>query len=208
MTDPGDSTIHRHLLASYERVAGVRVEAQRLLDAGFPSAALVWAVRSAEMLMRDFVLTPHYLEQGLEWDKAMRKGSKVLGSSNWDRAFVKADEWYGPFDEPLTTDEENAWRAWTGSHVRRRGEIVHGFPVRDPQPEDAAAAIAFAERMATWYAQRFLTSSRHPIGQKFRDAINQAQRALGLDDDDGTGHASLDSTPGEGDVSRTVARKR
>jgi hypothetical protein len=25
--------------------------------------------------------------------------------------------------------------------------------------------------MATWYAQQFLTSTRHPIGKAFRDAL-------------------------------------
>ena len=141
-----------------------------MLDAGFSSAAFLWAVRAAEILLRDFVLTPHFLEQGLDWQEAMRRGSKVLGDSNWPKAFAKAEEWYGPFDEPITEDDRNAWKVWDRV-VRRRGDIIHGRPVQDVGKDEATEAIAFAERMATWYAQRFLTSSRHPIGKSFRDAL-------------------------------------
>lgn len=170
MADEAQDRTLRHLRAAYARAAEARAEAQQLLDAEFYSAAFVWAVRAAEVLLRDFVLTPHYLEQGLDWDAAMRKGSKVLGKSNWRKAFAKAEEWYGPFDEPLTEDDRNAWITWTMTHVRRRGEIVHGAAVHAPLRSEAAHAIAFAERMASWYAQRFLASSRHPIGQLFRTA--------------------------------------
>ena len=164
-------SILRHLTAAYQRAERARVEAQRILDAGVPSAALVWAVRSAEILLRDYVLTPHFLEQGLHWDEAMRKGSKILGDSKWPDAFAKAEEWYGPFDEPLTEDNEKAWKTWVSRCVRRRGDIVHGKKGSEAGTDEAAEAIAFAERMATWYSQRFLTSSRHPINQGFRDSL-------------------------------------
>src|SRR6185312_14255053 len=105
------------------RAARARLEAQRLLDTGFPGPSLVWSVRAAETLMRDFVLTPYFIEQGFEWEQAMRKGSKVLADSSWTRAFAKVEEWYGPFDEPLMADGSNAWTYWSGAIVRRRGDI-------------------------------------------------------------------------------------
>jgi hypothetical protein len=95
----------------------------------------------------------------------------ILGNSEWDNAFAKAEEWYGPFDEPVTEDDQNAWRAWVSQCVRPRGGIVHGRNVSEATADEVANTIAFAERMATWYSQRFLTSSRHPIGQAFRDAL-------------------------------------
>ena len=101
----------------------------------------------------------------------MRKGSKVLGDSRWEDAFAKAEEWYGPFDQPLTEDDRNAWNVWVSRCVRRRGDIVHGRSVPEATADEAANTIAFTERMATWYLQRFLTSSRHPISQFFRDAL-------------------------------------
>ncbi len=132
--------------------------------------------------MREFVLSPHYLEQGLPWDKAMRKGSKLLGHSAWTKAFAKVDEWYGPFDEPLTDDERNAWEVWETRIVRTRGEFVHGALVTDATVEQATDAIEFAERMSSWYAQRFLTSTRHPIGVSFRAALDHvATRAQETD---------------------------
>jgi HEPN domain-containing protein len=171
--DPNDSLVLRHLGASYSRAARARDDARRLLDAGYPSAAFVWSVRAAEILLRDFVLTPHFLEQGCDWDEAMDKGSDVLGSSNWDRAFAKAEEWYGPFDRPLTEADRNAWKFWAKKVVPRRGELIHGRPVADASAKEAAEAIDFAERMATWFSQRFMFSStRHPSGQWLRDALS------------------------------------
>jgi hypothetical protein len=117
--------------------------------------------------MRDFVLTPHFLEEGLDWTKAMRKGSNVLGDGNWARAFAKTEEWYGPFDEPMLEDDSNAWAFWTGAIVRRRGDVVHGRAVPEVSADEAAEAHAFAERMAEWFAQRFLISTRHAMGTKF-----------------------------------------
>src|SRR5262245_11148139 len=98
-------------------------EARRLNVEGHPGPAFVWAVRAAEIFMRDFVLAPHFMLKGLPWRKAWQKGSQVLGTSNWAKAFAKADEWYGPFDEPLTTDSRNAWKVWTKEAVLARGRI-------------------------------------------------------------------------------------
>lgn len=163
--------VQTHIKAAVARAARARLEAQSLLDAGFPGPSLVWAVRAAELLMRDFVLTPYFIERGDNWSQAMRRGSNVLGSNNWRRAFAKAEEWYGPFDKPLMEDDSDAWAYWTGAIVRRRGDVVHGRAVPEVTPEEAAEACAFADRMASWFAQRFVTSERHPMRQKFRELL-------------------------------------
>ena len=172
-----DVDIHEHLEAAFARAKRARVEARALLDAGFPGPSLVWSVRAAEILIRDFVLAPHFLSEGADWATAMRNGSNVLSSSSWKKAFAKAEEWYGPFDEPLTEDGSNAWRFWMGYIIRRRGDVIHGRPVPEVTVEEAEEVLAFADRMATWFSQRFLTSTRHPIGQRFRELLKTLSSA-------------------------------
>jgi hypothetical protein len=109
----------------------------------------------------------------------MRKGSTVLGSSDWKRAFAKAEEWYGRFDEPLTEDGSNAWSYWSGAIVRRRGDMVHGRAVADVSLDEATEACAFAERMATWFAQRFLASRQHSFGRTFKELLIAAGKYIG-----------------------------
>ncbi|MDB4954242.1 MAG: hypothetical protein JWO36_1811 [Myxococcales bacterium] len=171
-----DDPVQRHLHAAHLRARAAVAEAGALTRAGFHGAALVWAVRAAEILMRDFVLAPYYLAQGETWERAMRKGSNVLGHSDWSKAFAKAEEWFGPVDEPLTSDDLNAWEAWANQVVRRRGDVVHGRAVADVSAEDAERVVAFTERMTSWYAQRFLTSDRHPMGETFRALLDAMRR--------------------------------
>jgi len=153
-------------------------EARRLHDAEFHGPAYVWAVRAAEVFMRDFVLAPRFMLEGDPWRKAWAKGSNVLGSSNWAKAFKSADRWYGPFDEPLTTDDRNAWKAWTKGAIIARGHVVHGHAIHPPTSDEAAGAIAFVDRLISWWTQRLITSDRHPAGQEFRDALDAARDAL------------------------------
>lgn len=163
-----------HLKVAYSFAQTGRAEARALLEAGFHGPAFVWAVRASETLMRDYVLAPHFMEEGTSWSNAMRKGSKILGSSDWRAAFAKAEEWYGPFDEPLTVEGDNAWNYWEKAVVRIRGDIVHGRPVPIPTVEEATSVCDFADRMATWYAQRFMTSDIHPLGREFRRLLRTA----------------------------------
>lgn len=164
-----------HLKNSWARAERARANAQVLLDAGYSAPALVWAVRAAEILMRDYVLAPYYIGQGDSFANAMRKGSNVLGTSAWDRAFQKVDEWWGPFegeDAALMEDDSSAWKFWSGSIVRRRGQVVHGNAVPDVTTGEAAEVCAFGERMATWFQQRFVVSETHPLGIEFRRLLN------------------------------------
>jgi hypothetical protein len=126
------------------------------------------------MFMRYFVLAPHYMEGGSSWEEAMALGRKKLGANNWAKAFKAAEDWYGPFDQPLTEEGDNAFRVWIDHVVRLRHDLVHGDPM-DPLPAGAAAeALGFADRMATWYPQRFLVSPRHPLYREFRQALDAA----------------------------------
>lgn len=175
MTEP---TVEEHLKMARERARSALNVARDLLDVGFPGPALIWAVRAAEVLMRDFVLAPHFMQAGETWHQALKRGSRVLGDSSWTRAFAKADEWWGPFDEPLTEDGRNAWDAWATEVLRRRGDIVHGRPVSDVTLDEAAQTIAFVDRMGSWYSQRFLVSPRHPINGEFRAVVDAALLAV------------------------------
>ncbi|MGH2447389.1 MAG: hypothetical protein ACRDFS_02115, partial [Chloroflexota bacterium] len=126
-----DPTVEEHLKMAHARARKAFDQARDLWMADFYAPSLVWAVRAAEVLMRDFVLAPHFMLEGTSWARSLRLGSKVLGSSDWKAAFVKAEEWWGPFDEPLTTDESNAWQVWIANVVTLRGHVIHGRPVPD-----------------------------------------------------------------------------
>jgi hypothetical protein len=178
MPDVDDVLIRGVTAGGRARAVDALDEARHLHSAGFAGPTFVWAVRAAEVLMRDFVLTPHFLLEGLAWEEAWRKGSKILGASNWTKAFATADQWYGPFDEPRTTDDRNAWDTWVKDAIRTRGAIIHGHAVHSPTLDESAGAIAFVDRMISWWSQRLVTSDRHPAGHDFREAMQAARDAL------------------------------
>lgn len=174
--------VRDHLKTATSRASRTRAEAHALLEAGFPCPALVWAVRGAEVFMRDFVLAPHFMEEGDDWSTAMQKGSDVLenaGKRGWRKAFAAAEAWWGPFDEPLTGENDHAWEFWKEHVVARRGDIVHGRAVADVDEEEAREVLAFVERMATWYPQRFLTSGKHPLSHEFRKLLAELAAQTG-----------------------------
>jgi hypothetical protein len=88
--------------AAAARAMAARQEAHALHAAGFHSAAVVWAVRATEVLMRDFLLAPYYVERGLSFEQAIERGSRDLGSAKWNAAFRLVAKRYGPFDPALT----------------------------------------------------------------------------------------------------------
>lgn len=167
--------LQEHLRDAFARAHAARARAEELVAAGFPDAALVWAVRASEIFVREFVLAPHYVQDGDNWTRAVRKARRDL-DKGWAVAMSKAEDWYGPFDEPLTTDGQNAWVYWKGTIVRRRAEVVHGNAAPDVTEEEALLVIGFARRLSSWWVQRFVVSDRHPLGQSFmallRDAVS------------------------------------
>lgn len=147
MDDVDVELVRRLTVGARERAVEALDEARALRRDGHPDPAFVWAVRAAEIFIRDFVLTPHYLLEGLPWARASKRAAKVLGPSNWTKAFAKATEWYGPFDEPLTTDDRNAWEVWEKVAIRIRGDVIHGRTAQRVSDEEAEQAIDFVDRM-------------------------------------------------------------
>ena len=163
--------IETHMGVAWGRAEDARTEARTLNGLGFHNAAVVWTVRAAEMFMREYVLTPHFLEEGDEWPRAMRRASNELGSSNWVRAFALVQQWWGPFPRATVVDGTGAWDVWTRVALRRRGDIVHGRAVTDITQDAADEAIRFVDAMSVYYQRTFLTSERHPMGALFRERL-------------------------------------
>lgn len=153
------------------RARGSLETARQLNDAGFPTPAFVWAVRSAEMFLRDCVLFCHFFEESGDVDKALKKARRVLRKGKWAAAIRFVETEFGPFDQALTTDGENAWAVWQRWHVSARGEMVHGR--MEATSEQAQWTIDFAERFISWFSQRLATSERGPLRGALRKLIEE-----------------------------------
>ena len=167
--------------------------ARRLNEAGFPTPAFVWAVRSAELFLRDCVLFCHFFEESGDVGKALKKARGIFGDGKWSAALRFAEEEFGPFDEPLTADGEKAWVVWQRWLVSARGHMVHGR--MEATPEQAQWAIDFADRFISWFSQRLVTSERGPIRGVLRTLFEQLrdeyrEAASGERPDDATLRAS------------------
>jgi HEPN domain-containing protein len=152
--------------------------AQQLLDAGFPSAAFVWATRSAEVFMREALLFPLWYEETGDVRASFSEVRDFLGSGRWSRSIRRVREAYGLIGEAhnaLTDSGEDAFVAWTRDFVRPRGEIVHGRAEADEAM--ATKAIAFAERMREWFTLRVISSEAGPLAGTLREVFEHA-RAL------------------------------
>lgn len=171
---PPEDPAFEFFKAALARAEKEREVARHLHVLGLYSQSFVWSVRAAEILVRDALIAPHFVEEGLQVGQAIRAASRVLGTSNWDKAFAKIAEWYGPFDPALTEDQEDAWHVWTARVVKRRGDLVHGRLVPSANEEESRRILAFADRMATWFPQRFLKGGKHPVNRAFRAAIELA----------------------------------
>jgi hypothetical protein len=179
VTDYEEPSVDWHLRSALTRSRAALLGAHGLWRSGFDGPALVWAVRSAEVLMRDYVLAPYFMMEGETWARSLKKGSRVLGSSNWAEAFAKAEEWWGPFDEAMTEDGRQAWTVWSEAVVGLRGDIVHGRAVPDVTHKEAADAIVFVHRMIEWYMLRFLASPKHPSNRALVAVLEDIRRTLG-----------------------------
>jgi hypothetical protein len=121
------------LKAAVRRSRGAAAEAHRLLEAGFPGPAYVWAVRSIEVFVKEVMLLPLVLEEidlGADdhWEQAWKRVRELFGNGRWDLALRKVEEAYGNLDPMETDDGKDVWSVWKSRVVSRRGEIVHGFP--------------------------------------------------------------------------------
>ncbi len=150
--------------------------AQALLDAGFPSAAFVWATRSAEIFIREALLFPLAFEETGDVRASFTEVRDLFGSGRWNLSIRRAREAYGlegTEHEALTETGEDAFGAWTRDFVGPRGEIVHGRAEADT--EMAATAIAFADRMREWFTIRIVTADTGPFAGALYQMFEQAR---------------------------------
>jgi hypothetical protein len=150
--------------------------AQRLLDGGFWAAAVVWAVRSVEVFMKEFLLAPSYLpEEGGDWGKAVKKAGRLFGSSEWTKAFRRMDDLYGPIAPMLMEDGSDAHKYWRGPIIRFRGDIVHGAAEADR--DTASNVISYGEQLILQLKLRMIVSGSHPLHREFMAAYEAAFKA-------------------------------
>jgi hypothetical protein len=100
------------LRAAQYRLHSSLTVARELLEAGFVGPSLVWSVRSVEIFLKYFVLTPIYYAQsggGSDWTKAVKKASTKFGSSSWAGAMKEVEKACGPLDPMLMEDGEDAY---------------------------------------------------------------------------------------------------
>jgi hypothetical protein len=137
--------------------------ARALLEAGFPSPALVWAERAAEIFIRDALLFP--VEYGEQFDirKAMKAASGVFGSGKWTRSVAKVRAAYGlgdPEHDALDPDGDDAWADWARFVIGYRGDVVHGR--REATSEAAAELIGWVEHLHVWFMIQILVGDAGP----------------------------------------------
>lgn len=162
------------LKATSRKVGDSLRVARELLDLDYPSPALIWAVRAVEVFYKEFLLAPHFFEG--DWQQAVRKASKLFGSSNWNKAIAKVDEVFGPLDEMVTDLGNDALDVWIREIVRLRGDVVHGRVNADP--DTARLAVDYAEQLVTQLKLRVIVSQKHPFADAFFGIIEQARKGV------------------------------
>lgn len=183
---PGQEIVKLLVEKANERARLSLAAAKSLREQGFPSAAYVWAVRSVEIFTKEFLLAPLHLTEVGAWSGALEKASKLFGSSNWDKAYARLEEFVGPIDKMLTDTDEDAWKYWRKSAVRVRGDIVHGKD--EASDEDAELVIAYAEQLLLQLTLRMIVSKKHPIRDMFLGILEEGSKTLSSDE--GGSHAA------------------
>jgi hypothetical protein len=162
-------------------------EARRLLEAGFPGPAYVWAVRSIEIFVKQVMLLPLFLieiegnpdEFDRVWGEAWQRIRDSFGSGRWDGALRKVDEAFGPLAPMRTDDGKDVWSEWKSRVVPCRGDTVHGQPTEngDPSPVEAAQVVLWADQMIEQLTLRLVVSGTHPLHDLFVAAFDSAAEA-------------------------------
>jgi hypothetical protein len=162
-------------------------EARRLLEAGFPSPAYVWAVRSVEIFVKEVMLLPLFLieiegkpdEFDRVWGEARQRISDTFGSGRWDSALRKVDKAFGPLAPMRTDDGKEVWSEWKSKVVPRRGNTVHGRPTGDGDPSAAEAALVvqWADQMMDQLTLRLIATGTHPLHDLFVAAFDNVAEA-------------------------------
>lgn len=107
-------TLQEDLTSASQRAEASLAWTRQLLEDGFPSPALVWAVRSVEIFLKEFVLAAVFAQEdsALSWDQAVRKSSKLFEKIKWRNAFRKMTEAFGPLDPMTTADGRDVLDVW------------------------------------------------------------------------------------------------
>lgn len=148
-----------------------------LITEGFPGPAVVWAVRSVEIFLKEFVLTAVFLaeERDNDWERAVRKASKLFEKLKWQKAFAKMHEEFGPLDKMTTADGQDALEVWERVIVPSRHNIVHGR--EEPTAEYAIQVVQWAEQMIMQLKLRMIVSKKHPFSDVFAEIYEAARDA-------------------------------
>jgi hypothetical protein len=159
-------------------------EARRLLDAGFPSPAYVWAVRSIEIFVKEVMLLPLFLieidgnpdEFDRVWVEAWKRITNSFGSGRWDGALRKVEKAFGPLAPMRTDDDKDVWSEWRSKVVPRRANTVHGRPteIGDPSFAEAAQVVLWADQMMDQLTLRLIATGTHPLHDLFVAAFDSA----------------------------------
>jgi hypothetical protein len=170
------------LAAASQRVDESMATAKELLAREFAGPALVWAVRSVEIFMKEFLVAPIYFDgSGSKgWFKALKQAGKAFGSSNWKKAMAIVKKEYGPLDPMLTEDGTDAYQEWENSIVRMRGAVVHGDLV-DVPISLARHAIEYGEQLIQQLKLRMIAGAKHPLSGVFLGAVKAAQQYVGAE---------------------------
>lgn len=169
--------LQKLLAAAHSRAERSIDEAQRLLAAGFPEPALVWAVRGVEIYFREFLLAPLLLEENEDdWFAALRAAGKILGSGNWTKAYKRLESLTGPIDAMVTDFGGDAWTHWKNRAVGLRGDVVHGNWLEEPEGAsftDADWAIGYARQLMTQLTLRVIVTGNHPAADLLIEAARR-----------------------------------
>jgi hypothetical protein len=174
----GEPRLERILMQASQRAAASLVTARGLLEAGYPSPAYVWAVRTIEIFVKEFMLLPYFLtESNGDWTRAWREVKSTFESAKWTRAVRLVNEVYGPLDPMLTEDGRDVWDEWKRYVVSKRGALVHG--VDEASAEEAALVVQWADQMITQLKLRLIVARRHPFHDIFMAILERARAAMG-----------------------------
>ena len=147
--------------------------ARSLLESGFSSAAHIWAVRSVEIFIKEFVLLPLFLEElDGDWKGAWKSVRSTFKSGEWGRALRIIDQAYGPLDSMRTDDGKEVWSEWKSKIVADRGNIVHGLI--DAPASKAEIVIVWADLIINQVTMRLIVTKKHPLSGLFATALSQA----------------------------------
>lgn len=147
--------------------------ARGLLTAGFPSASLVWAVRSVEIFYKEFVLADLFMqgESQMTWDRAVRKASNLFESLKWDKAIRRIDKEFGPLDPMVTKDGKDLLLVWQREIVPDRHNIAHGR--KEASPAHAAFALELGEQLILQVKLRLIVEGKHSFSETFKEIYEE-----------------------------------